>query len=119
MSIRLKRAYDEPEPMDGLRILVDRLWPRGVSKERARLDAWAKAVSPSNELRKAFSHNKEEWPEFKRRYFEELDSNPAAVQDLLDLIAGHDTTFIYASKDRERNNALALQQYLEEHLGSS
>lgn len=112
MGIQLKRAYEDPQPTDGVRILVDRLWPRGISKERAQLDFWAKAVSPSNELRKSFGHEEGKWPEFKRRYFDELDSKPDAVRDLLDRIQGEDVTFVYAAKDQQRNNAVALKEYM-------
>ncbi|MGA9534118.1 MAG: DUF488 domain-containing protein [Anaerolineales bacterium] len=112
MTIQLKRAYDDPEPSDGLRILVDRLWPRGVSKERAQLDFWAKEVSPSNELRKTFGHDADRWDAFKRSYFAELDSHPEAVRDLLERIEGQQATLIYAAKGRERNNAVALREYL-------
>lgn len=117
MSIQLKRAYDEVEPSDGLRILVDRLWPRGVSKERAQLAFWAKEVSPSDDLRRTFGHDEERWPAFKRAYAQELDAKPDVVQELVDRIEGEQVTFIYAAKDREHNNAVALKEYLADKLG--
>jgi uncharacterized protein YeaO (DUF488 family) len=116
MPIQVKRAYDDPDPSDGLRILVDRLWPRGVSKERAQLDFWAKDVSPSNELRKTFGHQAGQYEAFKARYFEELDSNPEPVRDLLARIEGKQVTLIYAAKGRDHNNAIALREYLLEQL---
>ena len=112
MSISIKRAYDPAEDSDGLRILVDRLWPRGIAKETARLDYWAKEISPSGELRKWYSHDSDDWPEFKRRYFEELNSKLDEVNKLVNMIAGQSVTLVYSSKARW-NNALALKEYLE------
>ena len=112
MSISIKRVYDPVEDDDGLRILVDRLWPRGISKETASLERWAKELSPSNELRKWYGHDPDEWPEFKRRYFGELDNNLDEVMNLVDMIAGQNVTLVYSSKARW-NNALALKEYLE------
>jgi len=112
MAISLKRAYVPPTDEDGFRVLVDRLWPRGISKESASLDFWAKEISPSNDLRKWYGHDPEEWPEFKRRYFEELDSNLDEVMKLVDMIAGQNVTLVYSSKAKW-NNALALKEYLE------
>jgi len=112
MAISLKRAYEPPADEDGFRVLVDRLWPRGISKEAARLDFWAKEISPSNELRKWYGHDPEEWPEFKRRYFEELDNNMDEVINLVDMIAGQNVNLVYSSKAKW-NNALALKEYLE------
>lgn len=112
MTIRLKRAYEPPTDTDGLRILVDRLWPRSISKEAARLDFWVKEVSPSNDLRKWYSHDPGEWPEFLRRYYAELDRNSDEVQKLATLIEGKNVTLVYSSKAK-LNNALALKEYLE------
>ena len=112
MAISLKRVYEPPKDEDGFRVLVDRLWPRGVSKEAASLDLWAKGVSPSNELRKWYNHDPDEWPEFKRRYFEELDSNLDEIEKLVDMIADQNVTLVYSSKSKW-NNALALKEYLE------
>lgn len=110
--ITLKRAYDSVSPTDGRRFLVERLWPRGVSKAKLRLDAWLKEVGPSTELRQWFSHDPGRWSEFRRRYFRELDSRPEAWQPIA-LAARHGrVTLVYSSHDTEHNNAVALQQYL-------
>lgn len=118
--IKVKRVYDPAAPEDGLRVLVDRLWPRGLSRERAQVNLWLKDVAPDSELRKWFSHDPERWPEFKRRYFAEL----AAKTDLLATIAEEArdgvVTILYGAKDREHNNALALKEYMETYvLGST
>lgn len=111
--IQLKRAYDEPSKRDGLRILVERLWPRGVSKDRAAIDLWLKDLAPSTELRKWFSHDSEKWGEFRQRYWSELEQRG----DLLVLLKHRTTegtvTFVYAAHDEERNSALALKEFLE------
>lgn len=111
--IKLKRAYDEPAKRDGLRILVERLWPRGVSKEKAAVDLWLKDLAPSTELRKWFSHDPEKWNEFRKRYRAELGK----VGDLLVLLKHRTTegpvTFVYAAHDEERNSAVVLKEYLE------
>jgi len=110
--ITLKRAYDSVSPKDGRRFLVERLWPRGVSKAKLRVDAWLKEVGPSTELRQWFSHDPGKWSEFRRRYFRELDSRPEAWQPIV-LAARHGrVTLVYSSHDTEHNNAVALQQYL-------
>jgi uncharacterized protein YeaO (DUF488 family) len=113
MSIRIKRAYEPPSPTDGSRILVDRLWPRGISKQALKLEAWMKELSPSNELRKRFHHDAEKWPEFERLYFKELGQQPALVAELRKKARGHTVTLIYAAKDEQNNNAVALKRYLE------
>lgn len=113
MMIDIKRVYEPPSPEDGRRILVDRLWPRGLSKAHARIDYWAKETSPSNELRKWYEHDPAKWGEFKRRYFAELNSVPDAVQSLMDSVLSGKVTFLYSSKERELNNAVALREYLE------
>lgn len=118
MKIRTKRVYDPSDPADGRRILVDRLWPRGLTKEAARVDFWAKGISPSNELRRWYGHDPEKWPEFKARYAAEIDERPEAWQELIDQLRGDpargDTvTFVYSSKERELNNAVALKELVE------
>jgi uncharacterized protein YeaO (DUF488 family) len=113
----LHRIYDQPEPGDGARLLVDRLWPRGVDKEAAKLDDWYKDAALSDELRKWFGHDPERWPEFKRRYFVELERNPASWQDVLRAAASGKVTLLYGAHDREHNNAVALREYLEARLG--
>ncbi len=110
--IKLKRVYESPEKSDGARILVDRLWPRGLSKEKARIDHWAKDVSPSNELRKWYGHEPARWKEFKERYAAELDEHPDAIRDLL-VHMDDVVTFLFSSKELELNNARALRDYLE------
>ena len=118
MTIRLKRAYEDPSDDDGLRILVDRLWPRGISKEDARIDFWPKEIAPSNELRKWYGHDPDKWEEFKERYFAELGEGPEGLDELLERIRGSEgpVTFVYSSKERELNNAVALREYVESHL---
>jgi uncharacterized protein YeaO (DUF488 family) len=111
--IEMKRAYDKPEPEDGKRILVDRLWPRGLRKEEARIDYWAKDVSPSTELRKWYGHDPAKWDEFKKRYFAELDREGDGVKRLREELAGGRATFLYSSKEPAINNAAALKLYLE------
>ncbi len=113
MSIKLKRAYEKPEESDGLRILVERLWPRGLSKEAADIDAWMKDVAPSNELRKWYGHDPEKWTEFKKRYFAELDGEKDAVEELRKAVRGKNVTFVYGSKEEKLNSAAALREYLE------
>lgn len=110
--LKLKRAYDTPEPEDGFRILVDRLWPRGMAKNAARIDLWLKEVAPSTALRKRFRHDPSEWTEFRDRYFEELDETPEAVATLRDRLRSGPVTLVYAVKNREYNNAVALAEYL-------
>ncbi|TYO96682.1 PAS domain S-box-containing protein [Geothermobacter ehrlichii] len=112
VSLRLKRAGEPPAPSDGLRILVDRLWPRGISKDAARLDAWVREIAPSHELRKWYGHDPARWAEFRRRYVAELDANPEGVAGLCRLIAGREATFVHASRS-PRNNARVLKEYLE------
>jgi uncharacterized protein YeaO (DUF488 family) len=115
MPVELKRAYEKPSLSDGVRVLVDRLWPRGIKKEKARIDHWLKCLAPSDTLRKWY-HSSENWPLFKKRYFKELSTPEASddLQALYNLIAQHDrVTLIYASKNSERNNAVALKELLE------
>ena len=111
--IRLKRAYDPAEATDGHRVLVERLWPRGVTKAKLRLDEWNKDVAPSPELRKWFGHDPERWPEFRRRYFTELRANRDSWKALLALSRRRRVTFIYAAHDTAHNGALALKAFLE------
>ncbi len=116
MQIWTRRAYDEPSPQDGQRVLVDRLWPRGVSKERARLDAWAKEVAPSDELRRWYHAHPDRWDEFRRRYREELADREGVLQELLDRAREGRLTLVYSSRETERNNAVALKEIVEERL---
>jgi len=111
--IRLKRAYDPAEATDGHRVLVERLWPRGVTRAKLRLDEWNKDVAPSPELRTWFGHDPERWPEFRRRYFTELRANRESWKALLALSRRRRVTFIYAAHDTAHNGALALKAFLE------
>jgi uncharacterized protein YeaO (DUF488 family) len=112
MTIRTKRIYDEPGPADGFRVLVDRLWPRGVSRERASIDLWLKEVAPSSDLRTWFGHRPERFADFAARYAAELDGNPA-VDQLRQLVASNPTvTLLYAAKDEAANQAVVLAEYL-------
>ncbi|AWR98483.1 DUF488 domain-containing protein [Metallosphaera hakonensis] len=111
--IKVKRVYDPPSPDDGVRVLVDRLWPRGLNKERAKVDLWLKDVAPSHELRTWFSHDPAKWEEFKRRYRQELERSQE-VSRLRELISREKVvTLLYSAKDKERNNAVMLKEYLE------
>lgn len=112
IMIRLKRAYDLPSPADGQRILVERLWPRGITKQRAALALWLKEIAPSPELRKWFAHDPAKWKQFQQRYWKELQDNPA-VAILRDNARRGTVTLIYAAKDEEHNGALALKEFLE------
>ena len=115
MPIRLKRAYDEIGADDGIRILVDRIWPRGVSKEDLQLDKWMKEIAPSDKLRKWFDHDPEKFGEFRRRYQQELDSNGERVRQLAEIARNQDLTLVYGAKDREHNQAVVLKEYLENY----
>jgi uncharacterized protein YeaO (DUF488 family) len=111
-SLGAKRAYEPADPADGQRVLVDRLWPRGVSKAAAGLDLWLKAIAPSEDLRHWFGHDPARWGEFQARYAAELEANPEAVAELRSLMAKGPVTLVYAAHDTEHNNALALAAYL-------
>lgn len=113
MNVALKRAYDSPNSRDGHRVLVDRLWPRGISKEQARIDAWPKEVAPSDELRKAFHDGRLTWGEFRRRYLGELKAHRDVVRDLAARAGRERVTLVFSAKDERRNNAVVLKQYLE------
>lgn len=111
--IAIKRAYDPPAKTDGARILVERLWPRGVKKEKLKLTGWLKDAAPSTELRKWFSHDPDKWKEFQRRYRAELDKHPEAWQPILDAARKGKVTLLFSSHDAEHNNVVALKTYLE------
>lgn len=112
MPLRIKRVYDPPAKSDGHRVLVDRIWPRGLSKEAAQVDEWLKDIAPSTALRKWFGHDPGKWKEFLRRYFRELDANPVAVTRLRTLARGRRVTLLFAAKDIDNNNTVALKAYL-------
>ncbi|MGB8064899.1 MAG: DUF488 domain-containing protein [Candidatus Sulfotelmatobacter sp.] len=114
--IKLKRAYDSINRDDGVRFLVERLWPRGVKKTALGLDAWLKDVAPSTELRQWFGHDPAKWTEFQRRYRRELDANPEAVEPVLKAACRGRVTLVYSSHDAEHNNAVVLKAYLEAHI---
>ena len=109
--IKLKRAYQAAEESDGVRVLVDSLWPRGVTKQRAAIDWWAKELAPSAELRRWFGHEPERFPEFKRRYTAELHGN-VALDKLRELVASQVVTLVYGAKDTEHNQAVVLAELL-------
>jgi len=113
MVIKLKRAYAVPESGDGCRVLVDRLWPRGVSKRAARIDLWLKEIAPSAVLRKWFGHDPSKWTTFRDRYFRELDNNPTAVEQLMEHVRHGMVTLVYGAQDQEHNDAVVLKEYLE------
>ena len=116
MKVAIKRIYQEPSPQDGARVLVDRLWPRGLTKEAAALDAWLHDLAPSNELRKWAHSHREQWNKFREKYLQELSSETAteALQQLYDMSKNsRRLTLLYAAKDEERNNALVLKQLIE------
>lgn len=111
-QIKLKRAYEAPSGDDGLRILVERLWPRGLSKAEAAIDHWTKEVAPTPRLRTWFGHRAERWPEFRRRYRAELAANKVAVAALRDLCGRQPVTFVFAARDTDRNGAVVLREFL-------
>ena len=110
---KLKRAYDAPKSDDGYRVLVDRLWPRGLSKEKAHLDLWLKEIAPSDELRKWFGHDPRRWPEFQKRYRQELRKKSALIRQLKELEKEqHTITLLYSARDELHNQAVALRSLL-------
>ena len=113
ITIRIKRGYKEPEKADGRRILVDRLWPRGLTKEKAKVDIWVKEIAPSTDLRRWYGHDPDKWTEFKRRYDAELNANSDQVAVILREVQAGVVTFLYSSKEEQWNNAVALKEYIE------
>lgn len=114
--IRLKRAYEPPEDADGTRVLVERLWPRGVSKEAARLDRWTRDLAPSPALRRWYAHEPERWEAFRARYRSELEAQPESLGALADLVRRGPVTFVFAARDRERNSARVLREVVLERI---
>jgi len=114
--LTLKRAYEPASPNDGRRFLVERLWPRGMTRDALRLDAWLKEVAPSSELRKWYGHDPRKWPEFEKRYRAELNLNPDAWSPILEAARQGAVTLVYAARDTERNSAVVLGRYLEARL---
>ncbi len=113
MRIEVKRAYDRPAPADGSRVLVDRVWPRGIVRKDLRIDDWLRALAPSAELRKWFGHDPAKWNDFKSRYFRELDKQADAVDRLLVKYRAGTLTLLFGAKDIDHNNAVALKEYLD------
>lgn len=116
MKIRVKRVYEPRTRTDGRRILVDRLWPRGLSKADASVDFWARAVAPSSELRRWYHHAPDKWQQFRRRYFAELNANPAGLGELLAQLGHGTVTLLFSSRELDYNNATALREYLDAHV---
>ena len=118
MTIDLKRVYDPPANSDGRRILVDRIWPRGIAKADLQIDAWLKDLAPSTELRKWFGHDPAKWDEFRKRYAGELEQRSEALEELLEKARAGHVTLVFSAKDTEHNNAVALREHLERRLNS-
>jgi uncharacterized protein YeaO (DUF488 family) len=120
MKIEIERIYENPKGNDNsnsFRILVDRLWPRGLSKDKVKVDLWQKDIAPSTPLRKWFSHDEKKWDEFKSRYFKELENNNESINTILNKIKGKRLiTLLYGAKDEKFNNAIALKEYLEKKI---
>lgn len=114
--IRTKRIYEPAAPEDGLRVLIDRLWPRGLAKADAQVDLWLKDIAPSAALRKWYQHDTERWNEFRRRYFAELDANHEPVAQAIEAVRRQPVTLLFGSKEERFNNAAALKEYLEKRL---
>lgn len=111
-----KRVYENPDPEDGTRFLVERLWPRGIKKESLLMNGWLKDVAPSDALRRWFGHDPAKWNEFRRHYFAELDGRPEAWRLLLEAAQKGTVTLLYSARDLEHNNAAALKEYLEKYF---
>jgi uncharacterized protein YeaO (DUF488 family) len=116
MALRAKRVYEEPESSDGERILVDRIWPRGISKDKARLSDWRRDLAPSNDLRRWFGHDPDRWEEFKERYRAELEEagKMGDLRDIAERAVEENVTFLFGAKDKKHNNARALEAFVEE-----
>lgn len=120
MQLKIERIYNKPQDFSGYRVLVDRLWPRRISKVNAKLDQWEKEIAPSKELRTWFSHDPEKFPDFRTKYIAELDANPQTkvfIKLISDQLKIGDVILLYGAKDRENNQAVVLKQYLIDHLG--
>ncbi len=114
MAVKIKRVYEPAANTDGYRILIDRLWPRGLSKERARVDKWLKEVAPSTELRKWFNHEPEKWEAFREKYYAELSGSPTFTELQEDIHRHKTVTLLYGARDEQHNDAVALEQFLKE-----
>jgi uncharacterized protein YeaO (DUF488 family) len=113
VNVQIKRVYEEPSTSDGKRILIDRLWPRGLTKEKAKVDLWLKDIAPSTELRQWFGHDPSKWNEFKKRYHDELKKNREIIVKLIEQLKTGKVTLVYGAKDEEHNDAVVLKEYLE------
>ncbi len=113
MNIKIKRVYEAPEKDDGFRILVDRVWPRGMTREKAAVDLWLKEIAPTNELRKWFGHDPKKYKEFKKRYEKELKENKEAIDTVKAHLKKETVTLVYGAKDEEHNQAVVLQEFLK------
>lgn len=113
MIVKIKRIYDKTDDSEGMRVLVDRLWPRGIKKQDAKINFWAKNLAPSNELRKWYNHDHKRWNEFRHRYFAELDANPEGIAELQTHMGESVVIFLFSSKELKLNNATALKEYIE------
>jgi uncharacterized protein YeaO (DUF488 family) len=116
MAIHAKRAYEPPAPGDGWRVLIDRIWPRGIAKADLKIDAWQKDVAPSTGLRKWFGHDPKKWDEFRGRYARELEERPDAIEQLVEKARAGHVTLVFGARDVEHSNAAALKEYLERRL---
>jgi len=116
MEVRVARVHDPRTARDGYRVLVDRLWPRGIKKEKLEMEAWLKDVAPSPELRKWFAHEPDKWQEFQKRYRAELEANPDAWKPILEAAKQGNVTLLYSARDSEHNSAVLLKAFLEEHV---
>jgi uncharacterized protein YeaO (DUF488 family) len=115
--VKTKRVYENVKTSDGTRFLVDRLWPRGIKKDKLKLQACLKDVAPSPDLRKWFAHDPAKWQEFQRRYRKELEANPEAWKPILEAAKGGNVTLLYSARDTEHNSAILLKEFLEEQMG--
>ena len=111
--IKIKRVYDKVDEGDGDRILVDRLWPRGLTKSEAQISDWQKTIAPSEKLRKWYAHDVEKWDDFKLLYFAELSKKTDLLRPIMEKVSAGAVTFVFAAKDTEHNNAVALKEYIE------
>jgi len=114
VGVRVKRVYDQPAKADGYRMLVDRLWPRGLKKSEARIDEWLREIAPSTALRKWFKHDPDKWKEFKKKYSAELDDHREQVEKLAREARKRTITLLFSARDTEHNNAVALKEYIEQ-----
>jgi uncharacterized protein YeaO (DUF488 family) len=111
--IKIKRIYGPPAEDDGFRILVDRLWPRGLTKEKAKVDLWLREIAPSDQLRKWYAHDPKKWNEFRKKYFKDLDMKGELVNQIVEKMKEGDVALLYSSKEEKINNAVALKEYIE------